>query len=518
MTNLIGDFTPSYQEMFIHDTFMKEIRKALLAAVVNSTKDKEVTQVTEHNLQDVLNELRARGGEQLVEMLTALELPEDGGVQRHAGHYIALPQGMSLERAVQDMQRLQQDLETGTESTHTFKYAYEDVGVALDKAIKQLFGFGVQKPTFSMFGMRRPQTVSVTVGLNERGDEIKVRVPSGKIGLPGLYDVGDDIGWIEFDYYMGRPYIKAAVRKKHQPIIDQLITLVKRYLREESIYRGQIVTSGLQFVDTRGYDPDALVLTENNRHFVESYLMYPIINPDGADELNLERNRAYVLTGTYGTGKSMFLRELAMRGKQAGWTVFINSDDDELENMLKLAKHYQPAIIQIEDIDLRTDQTRTRSMNGVLNALDGAFNKQDRIVTVMTTNHSDRIHASLLRPGRVSAILEFGALDGPGFKRLMGQCGLDMNADIPWNEMAETYRMLMPCYVKEAANRLGIEWATNGRGEITTEQVRYALESMKQHYDVQQAATDTHAVPTLDSVMTEVLADSLKKVATVRQG
>jgi transitional endoplasmic reticulum ATPase len=36
----------------------------------------------------------------------------------------------------------------------------------------------------------------------------------------------------------------------------------------------------------------------------------------------------------------------------------------------------------------------------------------------MTTNHKDEIHKGMLRPGRLDAIIEIGAMDRPGVEKL----------------------------------------------------------------------------------------------------
>lgn len=86
--------------------------------------------------------------------------------------------------------------------------------------------------------------------------------------------------------------------------------------------------------------------------------------------------------------------------------------------MLRTARLYQPAVVFIEDIDYRANNGESDAVTELLEAFDGITSKGGELQIVMTTNHLDRIHKGMLRPGRLDAVVHIGALDRNGVERL----------------------------------------------------------------------------------------------------
>ena len=81
--------------------------------------------------------------------------------------------------------------------------------------------------------------------------------------------------------------------------------------------------------------------------------------------------------------------------------------------MNALTKTEPNHILILEDIDClfveRKSNDSSRSMvsfSGILNLLDGVVRKHG-LITVMTTNHPERLDHALLRPGRVDQHIQF---------------------------------------------------------------------------------------------------------------
>ncbi len=72
----------------------------------------------------------------------------------------------------------------------------------------------------------------------------------------------------------------------------------------------------------------------------------------------------------------------------------------------------KPSMLVIEDVDAlfnearKSDNPSSLTFSGLLNALDGLVSA-DGILTVMTTNHIDRLDPALVRAGRVDRRFEF---------------------------------------------------------------------------------------------------------------
>ncbi|KAH9204471.1 hypothetical protein DL95DRAFT_398457, partial [Leptodontidium sp. 2 PMI_412] len=71
------------------------------------------------------------------------------------------------------------------------------------------------------------------------------------------------------------------------------------------------------------------------------------------------------------------------------------------------------------------------SLSALLNVLDGVGSQEGRVL-IMTTNHTDRLDAALIRPGRVDMKLELGYTNQDINARLF--CALFMRDDTPTDE------------------------------------------------------------------------------------
>lgn len=159
-----------------------------------------------------------------------------------------------------------------------------------------------------------------------------------------------------------------------------------------------------------------------------------IAHRDWFYEHDVPWRRGYMLYGAPGTGKTSFVRGLAMTFKipifsfdLAGFT------NDELKcSWSRVASSGNgPRIILIEDIDAtfvgRQNITKSDlTFDALLNCIDGA-QQTDGVLLFITTNHRDKIDAALAydeddeigsRPGRIDRIIQFDTLDDIGKKRI----------------------------------------------------------------------------------------------------
>lgn len=135
------------------------------------------------------------------------------------------------------------------------------------------------------------------------------------------------------------------------------------------------------------------------------------------EDLGLPYRRNYQFYGPPGTGKTSFALAVAGELGRPLYTLNLGSlagDAALFEAVLSVPTE---GIILIEDIDA-TDSTKKRedkepakpgepkqestqaiTLSGLLNALDGAFSRDGRIV-IMTTNHPEKLDPALLRAGR----------------------------------------------------------------------------------------------------------------------
>ncbi len=125
----------------------------------------------------------------------------------------------------------------------------------------------------------------------------------------------------------------------------------------------------------------------------------------------LPHRRSYLFYGPPGVGKTSTIRALA--GELKLTACFLSLSDNHFQNktlhdaVMNIPK---PSMLVLEDIDVLFNENRRSQSNsyvtfsGLLNALDGLVSANG-ILTVMTTNHPERLDPALTRAGaRGSAI------------------------------------------------------------------------------------------------------------------
>lgn len=127
----------------------------------------------------------------------------------------------------------------------------------------------------------------------------------------------------------------------------------------------------------------------------------------------LPHRRSYMFFGPPGTGKTSMIRVLASTfGLNCCYLSMVSTEFSNQVLGDALSTVPDNSLIVLEDVDAlfnsqrKSENTNNLTFSGLLNALDGLISS-DGVITVMTTNHFERLDEALIRGGRVDRRFHF---------------------------------------------------------------------------------------------------------------
>lgn len=159
-------------------------------------------------------------------------------------------------------------------------------------------------------------------------------------------------------------------------------------------------------------------------------------------ERGIPWRRGHMYEGPPGTGKSSMVAALAGHLKLNLYICSINDRTMTDERLLSCLQEMRPrSILLLEDIDALVEERDVAgeatgvTFAGLLNALDGVTSKSG-IITIMTTNHPEKLDPALVRKGRVDLRENFGVATYEQGQRLVRHFYRDAITDEQVNEFA----------------------------------------------------------------------------------
>lgn len=350
---------------------------------------------------------------------------------RRFGEQITLPDNMTYKQAIDVITRRAEYENEVSLFVADFPVFPLDGAHALFQVLRQTFGFVENITEWTFFGPKRPQMIAVRTGV-----DTTVQVPWGKFALPpqigGVLNVG-----VQQSGYQLTFRVAAETQRKHEAFIEGLFQKVRDYLATGSIYRGKAVS--VRFVSDRKdedgnplpmpeptfMDTDVneamLTFTSETDAAIQTNLFTPITRLKDLIANGIPVKRGVLLGGPYGTGKTLTARVAAKLAQQHGITFVYVKRADELAHAIEFAKPYcEPAVVVFcEDIDRSTSGDRDADMDAILNTLDGVDTKAMNLITLLTTNHIERITRAMLRPGRLDAVITIPPPDAEAVEKLL---------------------------------------------------------------------------------------------------
>lgn len=424
-------------------------------------------------------------------------------VTRYDGPGIQVPAGLSLAHAIDILARKAREEDTFQDVRATIPTNPYDGAYALSLAMEEVFGFVIKDNKKDFFGSNSNTDLQIASGPNGE----TVNVPWGNFKVPtvdGTFMTGYqwDGGVVVFE-------VSAEIKGKDVPKFHALVARTKEIVKTRSIYRNKAIR--MRFTDARGRETPIPEIT-----FVDvSKAQAPIFPADIQDQLvhdvyayathtELVRSlnggtvkRGILLGGIYGTGKTLTASYFAKLALASGWTFIYVDKPSDFHKAHLFSRHYQDAIIFVEDIDQVVGLERDGAVNEFLNVLDGADTKHLNIVCLFSTNHREKINPAMFRPGRIDSNLVITPPDEEAAIRLvMHYADGRVSQDDDFTEAGRMLAGKIPAVIAEAVKR------ARRRASIAAN----SLDAVIQNADVVAAARAIEAERTVDRADEEARA------------
>ena len=441
------------------------------------------------------------------------------------GNTLILPQNMTLKQLDKWLHEKIQADEEQVAISRTFKYRPWDGAYCTWQVFKRVFGALGHKGTKGFWGPNPPQYITIHTGPNETE-----QVPWGIFKVPLLPNVeficsshqDDELGQL-FMLYANTP-------RKNRAHVEGIFNLIQEELENSSIYRGKAFDGKdePEFLDLTGVDPDKVIYSKEVTIQLEANIWSVMRYTDQLRQSNIPRKRAALLAGPYGTGKTLAGFLTAQVAIENGWTcVYVRPGRDDLNMALQTARLYQPAVVFAEDIDVEAEggNVSQKTASRILDAFDGITAKGTEMMVVLTTNHPDRIHKAMLRPGRLDAVIEIEKLDTEGITKLI-KVSLPaerLDPNIGWSKVAPAMDGMLPAFVKEVADRAFKYVLARNEGKIngwviTGDDLIHAANALRPQLDLMSGARERKELDPMTVQMREAaklgVADAINPEAS----
>jgi len=432
------------------------------------------------------------------------------------GTKIKLPSRMTYKRAAMHLMELDEAEETYTTYVRDFRYRPWDVAAAVDRAIKRVSGTsGIARGEQSFFGTTPPARITIQTDV-----DTFIEVPWGTIDVP-LFEGTVRVGGRIDDNYGQIGVVQCEAKKRYRASIQGLFEVIEDELQVRSIYRGKAITGGInpEFVDLATVNPDHVVYSQEVLAQLETSVFSGLRYPEAMRENEVPEKRSVLLTGQYGTGKTLALMLIGQEAVANGVTfILVRPGKDDPFECMKTAQLYAPAVVAIEDVDTFSGTTTDRNvMSELLDAFDGIQAKGKPILNVVTTNHPEKITKGMLRPGRLDALIEVGPLDLPAVTKLVTVLANGtLDQDVDFEQVFEKMDGYLPAFIAESMARAKRASIVRGEGELlplTTADIITGAMSLRPQFEMMHRADEHADEPTLDGVVRTIVSQGVEQAS-----
>lgn len=457
--------------------------------------------------------VRAKTQEEVLSTLAELggKLTADEDI-KFKGNEFVIPENMKdLGEAAKFLYEKFSDEGRSMSFSKTFDYRPWDGALATQRAIKATFGMVRQVSDDE----HTAQMITIPSGVGETEE-----VPWGTLVIPGFDGVEFELGGTMHREKGMLFKIDATGPKKFRHQIEGLFKLIQHELNTNSLYRGKAFDGQQmpEFIDLSGVDESKVIYSDDVMRQLNANVWALINHKDKLKGLGVPLKRAVLFEGPYGTGKTLGAYLTAQKAIENGWTfIYCRPGRDDMTECMNTAKLYQPSVVFMEDVDVVADSDGESShVARLLDIFDGIQAKGTELLVVLTTNHVEKIHKGMVRPGRLDAIISIGALDRNGIER-MAKSVLPselLTDQINWDAVGEAMVGFLPAFVKEALDRT-IRYSLVRSGEVvalTTDDFVDAANGLRPQLDIMDGASDEKGSNQLDSALSEVMRQAVDAI------
>lgn len=381
------------------------------------------------------------------------------------GDKIILPENAHIPEIIEALTRDYEKEKQKVSIKASVTCAPWDGAMALQKAITEELGLSiaVETPGGWFSPDRPPEEIEVEVDLDKT-----ISVRWGRFELPSMTGaiVQTQVGRNprgEFEFVAQLTTVRRWEQRARR-ILERMRVIANT----ESIHRGKAFS--IKFYDNDGeelaiptpkffrFSDQQPLFRKSLENAIDRNVFTPIRHAAELMKMGESLKRGVLFAGQYGVGKTMLASYIAQYAVKHGWTFIYVKDSEELPNALRYAQRYQPVVVFAEDVDRIAGEERTSEVNNLLNQLDGVDSKSAQIMTILTSNHSDKVNQAMRRPGRIDMVLQVLPPDAETISRMVKSfvgAGLDPKADLTGvSNVLEGYA---PAYIKEACGRARLE-------------------------------------------------------------
>lgn len=446
----------------------------------------------------------------LEELMAAKKTVVPASIERGVTPTIILPVGMTIPTAIESLQRRQAEDEQEVVRQESFEgWHWKDVFVQVNRTLAELFGWVSPQARETFFGKTPPTSMQLEDAPGHYESYVH-----GLMAIPNIE------GQASLYTFRDTATLAIASKQKYGDTVKLIFDTVHQKLEAQSIYRGRPIDSDFAFLHLNGITKNSLIFPQAVYRQIEAFVWTPLEQWELCEQRGHSPKRGILLSGPYGTGKTLTAYATAHVANENHWTfMYVRPEHSaQLSSLLEQALKYAPVCVFMEDVDF-VSSTRDTDLNEILNTLDGVTSKSKRLMVILSTNSVDKIHPALMRPGRLDAHIALPFPDAEtrartlryyvGEKAVAG-CDFNIAAGACEDSQHDGY---VGATLREVATRADLfSLSRDGQGTIFTEDLVTAADSLRAHVDLTRREVVV-ARPSLDEALAAVVKREVKELS-----